>query len=349
MRFSCALAIAFTLFLGACNRTSEAEVREYLAEQGITATSVTKNGDSFEYTGTKGTETCTGTVRINKGFGGSTQSFSSNCGKGAAPADEPDYSACKPGAAAECNKLADALYGKDEKVYPKRAAKLYRVACDDKDGRACERVAEFEAIDKSWDEVRFFAERACNYGNGDGCARLGTLELTQTEAAGSAGRALDFFKDGCEKGSKKGCRGTVALMLNATPPDLDHALPLAEKLCTEKYDDGCTLLGMALFAKKDYPRALTLLEEGCKVEKYATRAIACNLAGAILADGRGTKADATRAFQLFESACEQGNPDGCANTARAYEGARGVAKDLDKARELREKACKLGHQKSCAK
>jgi hypothetical protein len=97
-------------------------------------------------------------------------------------------------------------------------------------------------------------------------------------------------------------------------------------LCAAKFEDGRLVLAMALYkAKKDYPRALTHLEGGCKDKDLKLRGYACNAAGAILAEGKGMKKDPAHALAFFESACEIDDKQGCSNAGLSFVPPRPVA------------------------
>ncbi len=335
------ITLVAALALCACS-ASEGDARQYLTTEGITVTSLKKTGNAFQFTGRKGNQICTGTVTIKKGLGSSSRSHFEQCKR--------DTSACKPGAVVACNKIADELYSQDAKLFPSVAAELYRVACADKDGHACDRAGEFEAIDKHWDKVRQYAGKGCDLGNGDACARLGFTELQGQGTDKNEPRALELMKQACDKGSMRGCRAAAGLLLDGKPSDPAAALPLANKACIAKYQDGCFVYAMALFkGKKDYALALPHLDAACNDEKQKNRGMACNIAGAINFDGLGMKKDRTRGMAYFEKSCAQDFADGCSNAGRFYKKGVGVPRDPDKAAELLAKACKLGSKDDCAK
>lgn len=340
IRAQLAACLALALTLGACG-PSENDARQYLEQQGLTVTDLKKSGSSFDYTATKGNEICTGTVTVSKGFGSTNQSYMGTC--------QRDTSACKPGAAAECVKLADELYAREKKVFPMKAGELYRTACADGNGHACARAGEFETIGKAWDKVREFSEKGCTLDDGEACARLGFAELEGNGGPKDEARALTLMKKACSLSALRGCRAAAGILLDATPADPTAAIPLGEKLCTAKFEDGCFILGMALFdSKKDYPRALAQVDAACNDENHEKRGFACNIAGAITFDGLGMKKDPARGMAYLEKACEAGYAEGCANAATMYKRGSGVPRNPAKAAELSAKACALGKKEQCS-
>ncbi len=329
------------LLMLACGAT-EADARAHLESEGMTVTKLEKKAGVFSYTAKKGDDICTGTLSIKKGLGSTQQSLTTFC--------ERDTSACKPGAAAVCVNLAEELYRQQAKVFPTRAAEMYRTACTDKHAHACARAGEFEEIDKNWDKVREFSQQGCDLGDGEACARLSKTESDGLGTEKNPEAALELAKKACEKLSMRGCRAAAGVLLDKEPGDPAAAVPLAQKACTAKFDDGCFVLGVALFrAKKDYAAALGHLAASCDDAAFSKRGMACNLAGAICFDGLGMKKDAARGAGLFETACAAEHADGCTNAAMAYRKGSGVGRDAEKAAEFSAKACKLGDKSACAK
>ena len=335
-------ALVLLALLGCKKGATEAEARQELEAERLTDLEVHQAGEGFEFSGKRDGEICTGTLTITKSGGSSTTHRTLNC--------RLDTSACKAGAAAVCVELADKLYNKEIKVFPTAAADLYRTACSDKSGRACDRVAEFEGIDKHWDKVREFATQACDLKYGAGCTRLGFLAYEGEGGEKDMGEALRRFKLGCELNDSQGCRAASGMMLDVEPADLKGSIELGERACKLNFEDSCLVLGLAIYRnKKDYKRAYELLSKACEdtsIEK--NRGIACNLAGAIVADAMGgMKRDRARGVELFEASCEQDWVDGCTNAGNAYAKGRGVTADSEKSASLLAKACKLGNTKVC--
>lgn len=332
--------LVFPLALGACG-PSEQDARQYLEGQRMNVTSLKRSGDSFEFTAKKDDEVCTGTVTVKKGFGTTSSSHFGSC--------QRDTSACKPGAAAACVQIADELYGKNPKVFPTLAAELYRTACADGNGRACGRAAEYETIGKNWHKVREYAEKGCNLNDGESCATLGRTEMDGNGTVKNQEKGIDLLKKACSNQSMRGCRGAAGLLLDRTPPDPAGALPLAEKACLAKYEDSCFVVAVALIrGEKNDARAIGYADAACSEAGYDNRGFACNIAGAITADGLGVPKDPARAVAYFEKSCEQSFGEGCKNAATMYKEGRGVPRDKAKVTELLAKACKLGKQEACS-
>jgi len=333
------------LLLVAGCQGSESDARAYLEQQGYSPTSVTKEaGGGFRFVAKKDKNICSGVVTIKKSPGSSQQTMTSGC--------ELDTSACKAGAPKECMTIANELYEKDAKIFPKKAAELYRLACADKDALACARVAEFESIEKNWPAVREFATKGCDLGSGEGCRLLAHSEREGQGTPKNEAKAIDLAKKACELSSIAGCRDAAGMMVDANPSRATEAIPLAEKACKAKFQDSCAALGIAMFdAKKDYPVALEHLETACNsnAKTASTPGFVCNIAGAIVLDGLGgVKKDPARGIALLEKSCTQEFAAGCSNAGRMYVGGlNGVPKNKSKGDDLLLKACGLGHKSAC--
>ncbi len=88
--------------------------------------------------------------------------------------------------------------------------------------------------------------------------------------------------------------------------------------------------------------------EDCNDRCSMASPASCVSAGRLYEFAHGVPADPTRAFQLYERACEWKYGGGCYNEAVLLEAGKGVAKDLTRARELYAKVCTMGSQTSCA-
>src|SRR5690606_31754225 len=78
--------------------------------------------------------------------------------------------------------------------------------------------------------------------------------------------------------------------------------------------------------------------------------LACNNLGRMVLEGRGGLArDETRAFNLFDSACIQGEQTACVSLGGMYESGQGVAKDVDRAIGLYEQVCNWGYGIGCGR
>jgi uncharacterized protein len=338
------LGVMALCVLQACSLgPSEADARVEIEKDGLANIEIVKKeGGTFEFSGTQGDELCEGTLTMQKGFGSSSFTKMMSC--------KLDTRACKKGAAKACNELADRLYGKEAKVFPTLAAELYRTACADDDAHACTRAGEFEVIGKSWDKVREFSKKGCDLKSGEACARLAATEHDGHGTAKDDAKAIELFKQACDLGAMRGCRGAAGLLIDAEPADHAGALGYADKGCKASYDDSCFVYGVVLFRlKKDYDVALKHLLWGCDSDKPTRPGLACNLAGAIYADGLGMPKDVAKALPLFEKACEKDSVDGCENAGEAYRKGVGAPRDLVKAEERFAKACTLGATDRCKK
>lgn len=87
-----------------------------------------------------------------------------------------------------------------------------------------------------------------------------------------------------------------------------------EKLCDLNKSDGADgCLNLALFyefgkgVEQDFTKAFKLYEKACDLD-YAN---GCNNLGVLYANGQGVKPDSTKANKLFNKACDLGSQLGC--------------------------------------
>ena len=73
----------------------------------------------------------------------------------------------------------------------------------------------------------------------------------------------------------------------------------------------------------------------------------CVSAGRLYEFGHGVPADPSRAFQLYEQACDFKYAGGCYNAAVLLEAGKGVGADPARARKLYAQVCQMGSKTSC--
>ena len=99
---------------------------------------------------------------------------------------------------------------------------------------------------------------------------------------------------------------------------------------------------------RDHAKAAQYFEAGCKKEDAG----ACVNLGALLTSGAPSeeagRAQAQRALDAFQTACDRGNLDGCIDVAGLYQfGLGDVPKDPARAAQILEKTCNAGEAVAC--
>jgi TPR repeat protein len=87
--------------------------------------------------------------------------------------------------------------------------------------------------------------------------------------------------------------------------------------------------------------------EGCDRQCAEANPNACVSAGRLYEFGHGVTVDPTRAFRLYERACDLKSAGGCYNAAVLLESGKGVDRDLAAARQLYARVCEMGSKTSC--
>ena len=160
-----------------------------------------------------------------------------------------------------------------------------------------------------------FLRRACAAGDALGCAELGSLYLSDDGTRHDVGRAADLARAACDAGDGHGCVYLAAICH-------DGILYTDDGVCgTEAVN--------ALRA-----RAVALLDSGCK----GWGAYDCATLSDIYAVG-----DSMTAMRFAAGACKGGDPGGCYAEAELSE--KGA--DASRAHDLYRTACKAGFAIAC--
>jgi TPR repeat protein len=87
--------------------------------------------------------------------------------------------------------------------------------------------------------------------------------------------------------------------------------------------------------------------EDCKHQCGEKKPGSCVSAGHFYEFGHGMATDPTRAFGLYEQACDLKSAGGCYNAAVLLEAGKGVERDPARALQLYAKVCEMGSKTSC--
>lgn len=242
-----------------------------------------------------------------------------------------------------------------------RAAPILEKGCELKSPRACSVLAaELEegerGIAPDVTKAARFHNLACDLGNGRSCTLLAVMteDGRGVRRDPRASQKLRARADALDKASQRPpvapaqiasedaqCRknqdATSCLAAGSAIQDTDAVK--AEELfrlgCTIDKTT-CGLWGFAIdrYRRDDPGRATRILDEGCA----AGASLACMVLADLHHSGfRAIARNESRAAELYDKACTQGEPAGCLATAARF---RGV-KDVGKADELRARAATL--------
>lgn len=273
---------------------------------------------------------------------------------------------CQDGNADACFREGWLLWSRRGGPKVERALELFTAACKAGSAEACayEALQLMDRSDKASETIAA-AGRACDLGNGAGCANLAFLYATGKFVKQDDRRATTFYAKACDLGDPQGCYnvGLMADDARGGPRDLPRAAAKYQEACTLGSATGCTNLGFLYEkgsgVKVDKLKAVALYQHGCD----GTSCQRSNLGGCVnvgraYRDGIGVEKDEAHAAGIFREACDRKlDPDdihAAENSARAcsllgglYIAGDGIPKDLDKGRELSELGCGRGDAFGC--
>lgn len=194
--------------------------------------------------------------------------------------------------------------------------------------------------------LRETAEKACEGGS---CASL--VWALERGIGGSAdeGRATALQRKECDTARGHACFGAAESNLFAKEGDPTAAWEDLETACTGGTDEACSTLAWHLrggtFGTRDPARSRQLERQSARRSGASCDAHpkwgACTLAGRSDIAGFGNERALAHGRARLETACREGEREGCAEAAQAHAGALGGPRDDARATELFERACAL--------
>jgi TPR repeat protein len=194
--------------------------------------------------------------------------------------------------------------------------------------------------------------RRCAMGDLASCARAGLLYADGRGVAPDADEAWSLLRRACDGGDALGCGALSQLLLSddGLRRDAARAAALAQAACDGGDGHGCQHLAALCTDRLIYPAS----EGQCStasVARLRERAVAqlawrctgwgaydCATLAAIYTSG-----DVATALRLASASCQAGDPGGCDELGRVYEGEG----DRARARTLYDRACASGYTRAC--
>jgi hypothetical protein len=165
-------------------------------------------------------------------------------------------------------------------------------------------------------------------------------------------RAARYFEKACQYGNVEGCENLVILHHAATNlewgPGVDNALARLEESCA-KTPDGrvCFLVAksyeLGRGRPRDKTRARQFYEQGAALNDLES----CKIAARMELNGEGGAADHAAAAKWLQKAADQRDGMSCLYLARMCHVGDGIPKDEQRSLALLEQACRLGIQPAC--
>ncbi|WP_224370441.1 tetratricopeptide repeat protein [Hyalangium versicolor] len=199
------------------------------------------------------------------------------------------------------------------------------------------------------------AKTACDLGVAEGCTVLGRMALAGLggQNVPEPGTARSLFQRACEQGDGEGCaRHALSTLLgDGILQDVATGQAELQEACDKHPRSACGIaaLGLAENAHRsgsalDGEWIALFAQRGCD----AGDGLACQLLGDAFRAGTGVSQDTGKAFALYARACEAGNGTACANqgmlSLQSSEGETGKAPGAD---ALFSRGCALGSSEAC--
>lgn len=181
-------------------------------------------------------------------------------------------------------------------------------------------------------------QQKCREGTAAACFRLGWLLWSGAGVDADRPRALEIFRDACDKRWPEAC-AHLGLHLMETSASTDEILNVLQRSCDLGSPAGCAHLAY-LYATgtrvaRDDARATPLYVRSCDLGDP----LGCYNAGLMYNSGRGVEADPARALAAYEDGCRGGSPPACTDLGWYYQNGRGVVRDEKRAVELYRMGC----------
>eukprot|EP00730_Choanoeca_flexa_P016115 TRINITY_DN7551_c0_g1_i2.p2 TRINITY_DN7551_c0_g1~~TRINITY_DN7551_c0_g1_i2.p2 ORF type:complete len:215 (+),score=40.26 TRINITY_DN7551_c0_g1_i2:1646-2290(+) len=172
----------------------------------------------------------------------------------------------------------------------------------------CHALGEFyETVDKNFAKAAEVFHGLCNRKYGRSCYRLGSMHMAGRGVDQDVKAAFDHFEKACEYGNVEGCHnvGMILRSKNAAgiAQDGPRALSLFQSACDKDFRNGCFMASVMLLkgeagVAKDGPRALALATKACDLN----HTWGCVNAARMLAIGDGVPKDEKRSQEFKDRA-----------------------------------------------
>jgi len=194
------------------------------------------------------------------------------------------------------------------------------------------------------------AQRLCDAGELEACARLGAWLIDGNGTAADPLRGVALIEKACAGGDAEGCRHLAWRYRQGTglPANPTRAMALLERACEAGDTDSCLAAAADLQQGQTVPAdpaaAARLFDTACtRGERRACIALAW-----ILQRGEGAPRDLERAAALYQDGCQEGDGASCTRLGLLYVSEDGLPRDPSRARDLLEKGCDLGDPQACS-
>ena len=190
--------------------------------------------------------------------------------------------------------------------------------------------------------------QACAKSHAESCNLLAFLHLNAREVSYDANKSLSLYRKSCGFKDPQGCLGAADIYSRGLLGRADHvsARRFLETSCRLSNATACYRLAehyeKALGGKQNKARSTQLLTQAFRLARAdcPKTGPSCHALGLMYKLGRGTKRNATNAFDAFKKGCDRGSGDACFELGIAYGIGSGTRKNRDRSIELYDRACK---------
>lgn len=197
------------------------------------------------------------------------------------------------------------------------------------------------------------ARSACLVGVAEGCTELGRAELwgVRAESGSDLYTARSLFRRACEQGDGEGCarHALTTLLGQGVPRDEVAGLAELQEAC-DRYPGVACGIGAGGLAEDARQREVPLEHE--VIALFAQRGcdagdgLSCRLLGDAFREGLGVSQDIEKAIGLYQRACEAGNGTACASEGLISLQSGGIP-GAPRADDLFSRGCELGSPEAC--
>ncbi len=176
-------------------------------------------------------------------------------------------------------------------------------------------------------EAYKFKALSCKFDYGQGCFEMAReLDSEKHDIKITKEQIIPLYDKACKLGVDDGCIlwANNVSDLNENPNDIEKALDIFKNLCEKENPDGCHNAGNYYFTKEPTKENIKLAKEyftkGCQIKD----ADSCSVLGFLLSK---ENADKKFIFDLFKKSCDLNSAQGCRNLGVSYENGDGVPQD----------------------
>ena len=206
-----------------------------------------------------------------------------------------------------------------------------------------------KGVDKNISKAVELYKSSCKKGSMLGCSNLGYMCKGGFGVPKNIQKAIDYFNKACNSGEVYGCIGLAFIYQDENKDDFNSklkALEIFKDSCEKNYAKACTAYGymydVGLGVEENATLAFKYYKKGCD----SCNMWGCNNLGWLYEKGKGVIKDIEKAIKLYKQACDDGYAYACRNLGRIYKNGKTVKQNYQKAMKYFTDAYKKGNIES---